>query len=103
MQNHFKILSILFFRSENIKYDVKYALRLCCERADMHREAVYLFCVLGHLEEAVTVALEQLTLGPSMSDYSKKNLDFISIFSRFYLNFISILSKFYQKIFLILS
>ena len=28
----------------------------------MHREAVYLFCVLGHLEEAVTVALEHLTL-----------------------------------------
>ena len=91
MQNHFKILSILFFRSENIKYDVKYALRLCCERADMHREAVYLFCVLGHLEEAVTVALEQLTLGPSMSDYSKK----ISILSQFFLDFISILSQFY--------
>ena len=28
----------------------------------MHREAVYLFCVLGHLEEAVTVALEHLSL-----------------------------------------
>ena len=77
LQNHFKTLSILFFRSENIKYDVKYALRLCCERADMHREAVYLFCVLGHLEEAVTVALEQLTLGLSMS---------------FHPNFISVLS-----------
>ena len=50
------------FRPENIKYDVKYALRLCCEKHDMHREAVYLFCVLGHLEEAVTVALEHLTL-----------------------------------------
>merc|ERR1719464_1082964 len=60
-----------FKGSENIKYDVKYALRLCCERADMHREAVYLFCVLGHLEEAVTVALEQLTL-----DDAKKCLDF---------------------------
>ena len=57
----------------------------------MHREAVYLFCVLGHLEEAVTVALEQLTLGPSMSDYSKK----ISILSQFFLDFISILSQFY--------
>ena len=78
--NHSRMILKLFrffFRSENIKYDVKYALRLCCERADMHREAVYLFCVLGHLEEAVTVALEQLTLGPSMSDYQ----NFISIFS----------------------
>ena len=43
----------------------------------MHREAVYLFCVLGHLEEAVTVALEQLTLGLSMSNYP----NFISIYS----------------------
>ena len=51
----------------------------------MHREAVYLFCVLGHLEEAVTVALEQLTLGPSMPDYSKN-------VQQFYLNFILILS-----------
>ena len=61
----------------------------------MHREAVYLFCVLGHLEEAVTVALEQLTLGPSMSDYPK--------FSQFYLNFILILPKVYPIFFSILS
>ena len=37
----------------------------------MHREAVYLFCVLGHLEEAVTVALEFLSI-----EEAKKCLDF---------------------------
>lgn len=28
----------------------------------MHKEAVYLFCVLGHLEEAVTISLNMLSL-----------------------------------------
>ena len=43
-------------------FDVKYALRLCCEKPDMHKESVYLFCVLGQLEEAITIALELLTV-----------------------------------------
>ena len=38
-----------FSDTENIIYDVRYVLRLCCEKPDMHREAVYLFCVLGQL------------------------------------------------------
>jgi hypothetical protein len=51
-----------FSNPDDIKYDVKYALRLCCEKPEMRREVVYLFCVLGQLEEAVTVALEFLTI-----------------------------------------
>ncbi len=54
-----------------IKYDMKYALRLCCEKPDMKRECVFLFCVLGQVEEAVSVALDFLSI-----DEAKKCLDF---------------------------
>merc|ERR1712223_669626 len=51
-----------FSGQENIRYDVKYILRLCCEKEDMHQETVYLFCVLGQLEEAITVSLQFLSV-----------------------------------------
>ena len=60
-----------FSGNENIKYDVRYVLRLCCEKPDMHREAVYLFCVLDQLEEAITVSLQFLDI-----DHAKECLKF---------------------------
>ena len=72
-----------YFSQENIRYDVKYILRLCCEKEDMHQEAVYLFCVLGQLEEAITVSLQFLSVeqaikclefAQNMDDDKKKKL-----------------------------
>ena len=49
------------FEVEQIPYDVKYTLRLCKERG-LNRECVTLHCVLGQLEEAVSLALNTVDL-----------------------------------------
>lgn len=64
-------VDLYIFRPEDIKYDVKYALRLCTEKSNMSRECVFLFCILGQIEEAVSIALEKLTL-----EEAKKCLEF---------------------------
>ena len=50
------------FAVDAIPYDVKYTLRLCEGRGTLHRECVTLHCVLGQLEEAVALALDQVDL-----------------------------------------
>lgn len=59
------------FQNDQIRYDVKYALRLCTETKVLHKESVYLYCVLDQLEEAVSLALNRLTL-----DDAKKCLNY---------------------------
>merc|ERR1711860_107910 len=39
-----------------------YALRLCTDNKELPKESVYLYCVLNQLEEAVSLALNRLTL-----------------------------------------
>ena len=51
-----------FSGPDRIRYDVKYALRLCTDNQELPKESVYLYCVLNQLEEAVSLALKSLTL-----------------------------------------
>jgi len=42
---------------EEVPYDVEYTLRLLAENG-LRKESIFLYCLLGQLQEAVEIALE---------------------------------------------